>query len=178
MNLRPLFLVYRNYPWSLIAHKLRAYDAIILKDCLAPLQLLGPRTDRLWLARTKHLLWLASAWGSTVPSEDRKRTQAREGEWYFLTIAMTAKKDDRLLLRSWSLNEKSETPPMHLAWMLALRLLLPPVHHCPSSASDSRVSSHACAERFQGGLEVFGCGEGHYSDPFASCPNIQLFFCM
>eukprot|EP00980_Cylindrotheca_fusiformis_P021976 scaffold8830_cov56-Cylindrotheca_fusiformis.AAC.1 len=42
---------------------------------------------------------------------------------------------------------------MHSARMLALRLLLPPVHRCPSSASDSRVSSHASAERLLGRLD-------------------------
>eukprot|EP00980_Cylindrotheca_fusiformis_P015323 scaffold4282_cov112-Cylindrotheca_fusiformis.AAC.6 len=42
---------------------------------------------------------------------------------------------------------------MHSARMLALHLLLPPVHRCPSSTSDSRVSSHASAERFQGRLD-------------------------
>eukprot|EP00980_Cylindrotheca_fusiformis_P002976 scaffold688_cov105-Cylindrotheca_fusiformis.AAC.5 len=43
---------------------------------------------------------------------------------------------------------------MHSVRMLALRLLLPPVHRCLSSKSDSRVSSHASAEwRFQGRLD-------------------------
>eukprot|EP00980_Cylindrotheca_fusiformis_P012567 scaffold3084_cov144-Cylindrotheca_fusiformis.AAC.15 len=51
---------------------------------------------------------------------------------------------------------------MHSARMLALRLLLPPVHRCPSSASDSRVSSHASAERVLGRLD------SKYSDAMRS----------
>eukprot|EP00980_Cylindrotheca_fusiformis_P005238 scaffold1119_cov120-Cylindrotheca_fusiformis.AAC.18 len=51
---------------------------------------------------------------------------------------------------------------MHSARMLALRLLLPPVHRCPSSASDSRVSSHASAERLLGRLD------SKYSDAMRS----------
>eukprot|EP00980_Cylindrotheca_fusiformis_P003856 scaffold858_cov123-Cylindrotheca_fusiformis.AAC.32 len=42
---------------------------------------------------------------------------------------------------------------MHSARMLPLRLLLPPVHRCPSSASVSRVSSHSSAERLLGRLD-------------------------
>eukprot|EP00980_Cylindrotheca_fusiformis_P010358 scaffold2299_cov131-Cylindrotheca_fusiformis.AAC.45 len=57
---------------------------------------------------------------------------------------------------------------MHSARMLALRLLLPPVHRCPSSASDSRVSSHASAEQLLGRLD------SKYSDAMRSSLYIRL----
>eukprot|EP00980_Cylindrotheca_fusiformis_P002646 scaffold620_cov103-Cylindrotheca_fusiformis.AAC.6 len=82
---------------------------LILKDYTAP----WPCTDRLWFIRMKHMLWTASAWGSTVvivlgmhrgflhgswlgtavftvPREYIKRTRARESG------SLIAKKDDRI----------------------------------------------------------------------------------